>query len=201
MIETLDLPRIAHLKNGQGVTLDRTKASDGAALLGFFRSMPEEDRLFLKDDVTTSDWLDRFLAKLDRGEAISVVAKNGGEVRGEGTLYRTAFGWSRHVGEIRLNVARNVRGQGLGIELARHLVKLAIDSGIDKLVAHMVASQAAAARTFEKLGFHREAELQGHITDIQGKRRNLLVYANDVSHVWSAMELLLGDFRPDRVAR
>ena len=202
MIEALSLPRIAHLKNGQGVTLVRAEAADGLALRRFYCDMPEEDRLVLKDDVTTADWLDRFLAKLSNSEAISVIGKVGGEVRGEGTLYRTSFGWSRHVGEIRLNVARSVRGQGLGLELARHIVKLAIDSGIDKLVAQMVDSQAAAKRTFEKLGFHREAELQGHVTDIQGKRRNLLVYANDVSHVWSAMEALLGsDFRPDRAVR
>jgi hypothetical protein len=30
----------------------------------------------------------------------------GGELRGEATLYRTLHGWSRHVGEIRLNVDR-----------------------------------------------------------------------------------------------
>jgi hypothetical protein len=71
----------------------------------------------------------------------------------------------------------------------------------DKIVAHMVDSQVAAWRTFEKLGFHKEAELPGHVTDIHGKRRNLLIYANEVSHIWSAMESLLGDFRPDRATR
>ena len=34
-----------------------------------------------------------------------------------------------------------------------------------------------------------------------GKKRNLLIYANDVSQIWSAMESLLGDFRPDRATR
>jgi len=41
----------------------------------------------------------------------------------------------------------------------------------------MVDSQVAAKRTFEKLGFHKEAELPGHVTDIHGKRRDLLIYA------------------------
>ena len=145
--------------------------------------------------------MDWFLAKLGSGEAISVVGKVDGEIRGEATLHRSLHGWSRHVGEIRLNVDRAARGQGLGLELARHIVKLAIDRGIDKLVAHMVESQIAAKRTFEKLGFHKEAELPGHVTDIHGKRRDLLIFANDVSHVWSAMESMLGDFRPDRATR
>ncbi len=200
-MDALDLPCIAHLKNGKGATLSLATASDGPALLSFYRAMPEEDRLVLKEDVTTADWLERFLLKLSRGEAISVVGKVGGEIRGEATLHRTFHGWSRHVGEIRLNVDRAIRGQGLGLELARHIVKRAIDAGIDKIVAHMVESQAAAKRTFEKLGFHKEAELPGHVTDIHGKRRDLLIYANDVSHIWSAMEAMLGDFRPDRATR
>jgi tRNA threonylcarbamoyladenosine modification (KEOPS) complex Pcc1 subunit len=39
------------------------------------------------------------------------------------------------------------------------------------------------------------------VTDIRGKRLDLLIYANDVSHIWSAMESMLGDFRPDRATR
>jgi L-amino acid N-acyltransferase YncA len=200
-MEASDLPCIAHLKNGKGATLSLAEANDGPGLLQFYRAMPEEDRLALKEDVTTSDWLDRFLARLASGEAISIVGKVAGEIRGEATLYRTLHGWTRHVGEIRLNVDRAVRGHGLGLELARHVVKIAIDSGIDKLVAHMVDTQVAAKRTFTKLGFHKEAELAKHVTDIHGKHLDLLIYANDVSHIWSAMETLLGDFRPDRATR
>jgi RimJ/RimL family protein N-acetyltransferase len=200
-MDALELPCIAHLKNGKGATLSLATAGDGPALLSFYRAMPEEDRLVLKEDVTTADWLDRFLQKLSSGEAISIIGKVGGEIRGEATLHRTFHGWSRHVGEIRLNVDRAARGQGLGLELARQIVKSAIDAGIDKIVAHMVESQVAAKRTFEKLGFHKEAELPGHVTDIHDKRRDLLIYANDVSHIWSAMESMLGDFRPDRATR
>jgi len=200
-METLELPCIVQLHSGKSATLALAVVSDGGELLKFYRAMPEEDRLVLKDDVTTADWLDRFLAKLRSGEAISVIGRVGGEIRGEATLYRTLHGWSRHVGEIRLNVDRAARGQGLGLELARQIVKLAIDRGIDKLVAHMVDSQLAAQRTFEKLGFRKEAELPGHVQDIHGKKHDLLIYADDVSHIWSAMESLLGDFRPDRATR
>jgi RimJ/RimL family protein N-acetyltransferase len=200
-VENRELPCIVRLRNGKGAALSLAEASDGGELLKFYRAMPEEDRLVLKDDVTTAEWLDRFLAALRSGEAISVVGKVDGAIRGEATLYRTLHGWSRHVGEIRLNVDRAARGQGLGLELARQIVKLAIDRGIDKLVAHMVESQVAARRTFEKLGFHKDAELPGHVTDIHGKKRDLHIWANDVSQIWAAMESLLGDFRPDRATR
>jgi RimJ/RimL family protein N-acetyltransferase len=200
-METFELPCMVTLHTGRSATLALANASDGGELLRFYRAMPEDDRLVLKDDVTTSDWLDRFLAKLRSGEAISVIGRVGGDICGEATLCLTLHGWSRHVGEIRLNVDRAARGQGLGLELARQIVKVAIDRGIDKLVAHMVDGQIAAKRTFEKLGFSKEAELPGHVQDIHGKKHTLLVYADDVSHVWSAMEGLLGDFRPDRATR
>ncbi len=200
-MDVLELPCLVHLDNGTGGTIALATPGDGAGILEFYRSMSEEDRMFLREDVTTSDWLERFLGKLASGEAISVLGRVGGELRGEATLYRSLHGWSRHVGEIRLNVDRGTRGQGLGLLLVRHIVRLAIDAGIDKLVAQMVESQVSAIRTFTKLGFHKEAELRNHVTDIHGRRRNLLLYADDVSHVWAAMESLLRDFRPDRAIR
>jgi RimJ/RimL family protein N-acetyltransferase len=54
----------------------------------------------------------------------------------------------------------------------------------------------AARKTFERLGFRKEAELARQVADIRGAKRNLLVYANDVSHIWTAMEALVEDFRP-----
>ncbi len=201
MTDALELPCILRLKNRNVATLSLVGPTDGGGLLEFYRGMPPEDRLLLMDDVTTADWLDRFLAKLACGEAISVIGRVDGKIRGEGTLHRTLHGWSRHVGEIRLSVDRLARGQGLGLALARQIVKIATDAGIDKLIAQMVEGQPAAKRTFEKLGFHKEAELPGHVTDVHGKRRDLLIYADDVSHIWSAMENLLVDFRPDRASR
>ena len=201
MSEDLELPCILRLKNDKVAALSLVGPPEGGGLLEFYRGMSADDRLFLTDDVTTSDWLDRFLAKLARGEAISVIGKVDGKIRGEATLHRTLHGWSRHVGEIRLNVDRSARGQGLGLALARQIVKIATDTGIDKLIAQMVDDQPAAKRTFEKLGFHKEAELPNHVTDIHGKRRNLLIYADDVSHIWSAMESLLDDFHPNRASR
>jgi L-amino acid N-acyltransferase YncA len=189
-------PRVAKLKDGSSVEISLARAADGPALLEFYRSLSDEDRLVLKDDVTTPGWLARFLAKLASGAATSLVARADGRICGEATLHRNLHGWSRHVGEIRLSVASDRRGKGLGNALAAGVVKLAIDLGLEKMVAQLVESQAAARKTFERLGFRQEAELARHVTDIRGAKRDLLIYANDVSHIWSAMEALVEDYRP-----
>lgn len=189
-------PRVAKLKDGSSVEISLASVADGSALLDFYRSLSDEDRLVLTDDVTTPDWLARFLAKLDSGAATSLVARADGHICGEATLHRNLHGWSRHVGEIRLNVARDRRGKGVGYALAAGVVKLAIDMGLEKMVAYFVASQVAARKTFERLGFRKEAELARQVTDIRGIKRDLFIYANDVSHIWAAMEALVEDYRP-----
>jgi RimJ/RimL family protein N-acetyltransferase len=186
-------PRTIHLRDGLTLSVRPTAQGDEAALLAFYRELPQEDRLFLKDDVTTESWAERFIRRIGRGEATSLIAELDGKVLAEATLYRATHGWSTHVGEVRVAVARAYRRKGLATTLAGLLVKLATDQGADKIIVEVVENQVAALRTFEKLGFHKEAVLRDHVKDRSGIRRDLLILANDVSHIWAAMEALIAD--------
>jgi RimJ/RimL family protein N-acetyltransferase len=169
---------------------------DGPAVLEFFRALPEEDRLFLRDDVTSPEWLERYVHMIDYVTMAPLLAEQEGKVVGNAALYRSLHGWSAHVGEIRVAVARPFQRKGLGTVLARELVKLAVDSGIEKMIASVVDNQVGAKRAFEKLGFCPEAVLKGHVKDIHGIKRDLVIMANDVSHIWQSMESLLSDYSP-----
>ncbi len=57
-------------------------------------------------------------------------------------------------------------------------------------------NQAGARKMFRKLGFRQEAVLRGHVKDINGAKRNLILASTDVSHIWDAMEALVADFSP-----
>jgi RimJ/RimL family protein N-acetyltransferase len=186
-------PQTVTLKDGRAVTLAVLGPGDADALLTFYRALPYEDRQVLKDDVTTAGWAERFLAKVKTQEVISVIAKAGAKVVGEASLYRALHGWQRHLGEIRLTVAADVRRQGLGLVLAGALVKLATDLGIEKIIVQVVESQVGARRIFERLSFHHEAVLPRHVMDVSGIKRDLFVLANDVSQIWAAMEALTAD--------
>ena len=190
-------PRSLTLRDGTPFTVRPVKRGDQPALLAFYRELPQEDRLFLKDDVTTESWADRFIRRIERGEALSLVAEKDGAILAEATLYRPRHGWSAHVGELRAAVARSHRRKGLATALAGMLVKVATDQGADKLIVEVVENQVAALRTFAKLGFQQEAVLRGHVKDIRGARRDLLILANDVSHIWAAMEALVADSSPE----
>jgi len=183
---------------GRQVTIRPMDPGDGPAVLEFYRGLPEEDRLFLRDDVTTPEWLERFVRSIDRETAISLVAEREGKIVGNATLYRTRFGWTAHVAQIRVAVARELQRKGIGTALAHELVRLAIGFGTEKLVAEVVDNQVGAKRAFEKLGFLPEAVLKGHVKDIHGIRRNLMILSSDVSHAWHAMEALTSDYSPSR---
>jgi len=184
------------LRDGTILAVTPLQPSDSGALLAFYRSLPEEDRLVLRDDVTTADWAEGFLRKVETKEIISLIAKSAGKVVGEATLYRQLHGWTRHVGEIRVTVAPAFRRKGLATALASGQVKIATDLGIEKIIVQVVDNQLAARRAFEKLGFHKDAILPHHVMDIAGKKRDLIVLANDVSQVWAAMETVNQDYAP-----
>jgi L-amino acid N-acyltransferase YncA len=189
-------PQSLKLKDGNQVVVKPLEGGDAPALLEFYRTLPEEDRLYLRDDVTKPEWLERFVAHVKHNEVVSLIAERGGKVVGEASLYRALHGWTAHVGEIRVTVEPRLRRSGLGTALARDLVKVAIGLGVEKMIVQMVESQQSARRLFEKLGFRQEAVLRGHVKDIHGIKRDLLIAANDVSHLWEAMEALVSDFSP-----
>ncbi len=189
-------PQTVSLRDGTPVTVRPLAAADAKALLEFYRSLPEEDRLYLKDDVTDAGWLHRFVALVGSGEVVSLIAERGDKVVAEATLYRALRGWSTHVGEIRVSVAPALRRDGLGTSLAGELVKVATRIGVEKMVIEVVENQVGARKMFRKLGFRQEAVLHGHVKDINGTKRNLILASSDVSHVWDAMEALVADFSP-----
>jgi L-amino acid N-acyltransferase YncA len=189
-------PQNATLRDGTTIVIKPLDADEAAAVLKFYRSLPEEDRLFLRDDVTKPEWLRRFVARIESGEIVSLVAERDGKIVGEATLYRAQHGWTKHVAELRIAVAPGLRRSGLGTTLARELVRIATRTGVEKMVIQVVENQVGARKMFRKLGFRQEAVLRGHVKDIHGMKRDLIIGANDISHIWDAMESLVADFSP-----
>lgn len=182
------LPRLVNLRDASQVRLRALGFEDAEALLLLYRSLPEEDRLVLRDDVSRTEWSERFLTKVALGDVLSIVAEEHGRLVGEASLYRQRHGWTAHVGELRVSVDRAHRGRGLGFVLARELVRLAVGLGLEKLVAQMVDTQVAARHVFERLGFSQEAVLQGHVKDSRGASRDLLLFASDTARTWQGVQ-------------
>ena len=179
------------LRDGTSICIRPITKQDGPALLSFFTALPEDDRLFLKEDVTSEDVIDRWMKELNFDRVIPLVAEKDSAIIGDATLHFSRKGWQKHVAEIRCVVSREYQQKGLGTALMRELVAHAVEKSILKISATMMDTQQSAQRAFERIGFKKAGigiKPQGHLN---GKYHNLVIMVNDVSELWKKMEDLL----------
>lgn len=171
------LPRTEEV-NGEPVTLRLMTPADATALHAFFQEMAEEqpqDLLFLRRDVTSGAEIDNWTLEIATGETITVLAVADGQVLGESSLHRNDVPWTRHVGVVRVIVDPQQRGRGLSRLLLADMAAVALDCGIERLVAEMMAEQASARGLFERLGFKQEGRYQAFARDQHGALHDLVV--------------------------
>jgi len=183
-----EFPKQIRLRDGTPVTLRPLAPADETALLEFFRRLSPEDRQFLRDDVLQSNTIRAWCREPDYDRVLPILAESAGRIIGDATLHRRPLRWMRHVGEIRVATDPFFRRRGLASALAREIFYLALQAGLDKMVAEVAADQVAATKVFEKLGFRREARLTGHIIDLQGRKHDLLILSTDIPALMEKME-------------
>ena len=174
------LPREIEV-GGETLNLRRMTAADADRLHAFFLALPAADLLFLRRDVTDGREINNWVAEVERGETVTIIAESEGQVMGEATLHLTGVPWSRHVGIVRVSTAREQRGRGLGRVLLEEMCDLAPSLGIEKLVAEMTVEQVAAQRLMEQLGFVEEARLRRYVKDRAHHPHDLIVMTRDVA--------------------
>lgn len=183
-----DHRRTVTLKDGTPVLLRLMTAADAGAIAAFARSLPEDDLLFLRMDITDPDAVAHWVRNLEAGLTTTVVAETNGSIVGYAALVQNRVGWQRHLGEIRTQVALRHRSQGLGRALAGEIFSLARGRGLRKIVAQMTPDQKGALATFERLGFRPEALLQDFVIDRAGRTRDLVLMAYDVTGLSEHLE-------------
>ena len=166
---------------GRSVELRPMGPADHDAMLRFARALPQHDLLFLRRDICEPAGVDEWLQDIERGQVTTLLAIDGGELVGYVTLHRSQLRWSRHVAELRVAVAAERRGSGLGRALTEAVFRLALEEGIEKIVARMTPDQKAAIVVFEGLGFRPEAVLRDEVKDRDGNPHDLLVMSHRVA--------------------
>jgi len=176
-----DYPKSVQLPDGTAVEIRLMTANDRDAVLRFARSLPQEDLLFLRVDLTEERVVDDWINNLEAGRSTSLVVYDASGLVGYATVHTNPAAWMRGVGELRVNVSPTYRGKGLGRILTTQIFDLARGLGLRKLMANMTADQHGAQAAFRRLGFVPEALLADYVEDRNGMPRDLVImsYAID----------------------
>ena len=161
---------------------------DAPDLLSFYRSLPPEDLLYLREDVTRPETMDRWADGIESEEVWHLLASYQGRIIADGELDYPYYGWSQHVGELRIVVDRDFRGSGLSRLVVQELLGLALEEGLHKVIVQMAVDQQAAIQMCLKLGFRQEAILTNHVQDQHGEFRDLMIMAFFMRDLFGQLE-------------
>lgn len=168
-------PEKIDLKDGTQLTLRAMTKQDDRDLMDFFESLTKEDRLYLRNDVSSYRVVREWFENLNYSRVFPLLAIVDDKIVANATLHRKPFGWMRHVGEIRIVVSPEYRKKGLARIMAAEIIENARSAGLEKLTAEMAVSQKDAFEAFHKLGFKDEATLTDYIRDGKDKGHDLLI--------------------------
>jgi L-amino acid N-acyltransferase YncA len=180
--------KLVSLKDGTEVTIREMSPDDVDASLAFFRSIPDGDRAYLRRQVDTREAVVARIAEMESGQVVRLVAVSNNRIVGDGALELHRRQWKAHVGEIRLIVAHEFQGRGLGELLAMELYAVANRRKLEEIVVEIMGSQTGIRSIFERLGFRAEAVFHDFVKDIHGRKQDLIIMRCPLAVLWDTLE-------------
>ncbi|MFC1572094.1 GNAT family N-acetyltransferase [Candidatus Eisenbacteria bacterium] len=168
-------PKVFRGRDGRTLVIRPATRDDIDSLLAFFVSLPEEDRLHLRVDVTQAEVMKRRMTPPAHWEVFRLIGLFGDKVVGEASIAHRTYGFETHVGEIRILVGPDFRSSGLGTFLGRQLLAHAIVMDLEKVEVEMMEDDERSVQLIEQLGFEREGVLKDFVKDIKGNNHDLLI--------------------------
>jgi RimJ/RimL family protein N-acetyltransferase len=181
------------LKDGTGIVIRSLTLKDLEKLMTFYRSLPYEDRKYLRIDVTDQSVVEKRVRAMKYGNSVRIIAFNNNMIIAMGILELGTDDWRKNQGEIRVVVARDFQRKGLGLMMVRELYLLAVDHKVEKVVAKMLKPQMAARKICKKLGFREELLLPAYVKDQEKKNQDLIIMTCNLDDLWKEFETLYKD--------
>ena len=184
--------KIETLKDGKKVVIRSLTSKDLDKLMAFYRSLPLEDRKYLRVDVTDRKVVAERIKSTEHDKVFRIIALYKDKVVADGALELSGEEWRRHQGELRVIAAQAYRRRGLGLIMMRELYFLAAAKNVEKLVAKMMRPQKSARAICLRLGFREELLLPDYVKDLSGKPQDLVIMTCDLDDMWSEVDEFYG---------
>ncbi|GMV86396.1 MAG: hypothetical protein AMXMBFR80_22510 [Dehalococcoidia bacterium] len=178
-------PKTLQVSSGPQITVRPMTRDDGPALLAFFRRIPDDERYFLKDDVTSESVIDSWAQHLDYDRALPLLAFDGDRVCADAVLIRHRGDARSHYAEIRVVVDPEYRGRGLGTALMKELIDIAWDAELELVQAEFVRdTQEDAVEAIKALGGVEAGSLKDAYRGRDGTSHDLVILRVPLGRYW-----------------
>jgi len=146
----------------------------------FFLSVPEEERLFVKQPITDRTMFRHWCRQPDFDRNLPLLMLHGKKVVGEATLHQRGGGWKRHVGLITVLTHPQYRGRDVAKILVAELIEIAHHAGLRKLEAELNGERRVAIRALAQLGFHELMYLADYVMDMKAVTHDYVLLGMDL---------------------
>jgi RimJ/RimL family protein N-acetyltransferase len=162
------------LKDGTYVLLRPMNGDDEKHLLEFYSAVSDEDMRYFRHYVKDPNIVHNWSEHLDYSKVLPILALVKDRVVGSASLH-FCDGPKRHIGEVRLFLAKDYRKRGLGMKMIKALIDLARKQGLGILLAEVIAEQTKVVKAFEMLGFKSQTTLDDYFLFPDGDSRDVVL--------------------------
>jgi L-amino acid N-acyltransferase YncA len=181
------------LKDGTKVFIRLLKGKDKNQLSKFFNSLPKDDRVYLRRDITDKETVNEIIKSSKMGDNPRIVALDKNAIVAYGLIERDKRHWKNKSAELRLLISKDYRRKGMGMLVARELYSMAISEKVEEIIVKMMKPQKAAINIFKRLGFKQKAVIPDYVIDFDGNKQDLIIMRCDVNEMWKELEDYMQD--------
>lgn len=160
-------PMDAKLRDGTPVVVRPVARRDDTKLQKFFLSVPEEERLFVKQAITDKTLFRHWCRQPDFERNLPLLMLDGAKIIGEATLHQRTGGWKRHIGLITLLTHPEYRGRDVSKVLVQELIMIARHCGLRRLEAEVNGERKIALQVLAQLGFNELMREEDYVLDMK----------------------------------
>ena len=173
-------PLTAKLRDGTPVTLRPLGKRDAARLQKFLLSVPEEERLFIKQPILDRVVVQQWCQQADFDRNLPLLVLHGQKIIGEATLHQRFGGWKRHVGLITLLTHPEYRGRDVSKLLVGELIDIAKHCGLRRLEAEINGERKIALQVLSQFGFSKLMHLEDYVLDMKAVTHDYVLLGLDL---------------------
>lgn len=160
-------PKTIKTKRGPTLTIRPLATQDAKPFGDFFRALPHEELMFLKERLTDQKVVKRLCDNLDFYPDLPLLGFADKQLVAVALLHQHQGGWKRHIGAINVHTHPKFRGKGIGRVMINEIIDVARQMGLERLEAEFFDSQVGAIKLFGLLGFSNLVQLPDYVKDMQ----------------------------------